>query len=106
MENEPTTRATWQPTVAVLLLALLVGVAAYHTITSQPSSPRYEYKIESIPDASFKASMDAAGFEGWEAISARRASDGASSPTFSYEVIFKRAVSARPQSPLIPLKTP
>lgn len=53
--------------------------------------PKWEYLIESIPDASFSKTMDTHGENGWEMISARRASDGKTyEPTFSYEVIFKR----------------
>lgn len=53
--------------------------------------PKWEYSIEAIPDASFVKTLNSRGAEGWEIVSARRASDGATyNPTFSYEVILKR----------------
>lgn len=105
-DESPITRAPWQPTVAVILLALLVAVSAYQAISNHSAPSRFEYKVEIIPDGNFKQSMDAAGFEGWEAVSARRASDGnTANPVYSYEVIFKRPMG-RSSSSLIPLKTP
>src|SRR5689334_8499036 len=90
MENEPP-KTPWQPTVAVLLLALLLIVSLYQTLNMPAPARRYEYKIEIIPDDKFQQSMNLLGYQGWEAVSARRASDGNSTaPTFSYEIIFRR----------------
>ena len=55
------------------------------------STIQWEYRIESIPDRSFDQRINAMGRDGWELVFARRASDGSDySPTFSYEMIFKR----------------
>lgn len=52
---------------------------------------QWEYRIESFPDRSFDQRVNAMGRDGWELVFARRASDGSDySPTFSYEMIFKR----------------
>lgn len=50
---------------------------------------KWEYKIESPSDYSFTSEMDRLGSEGWEMISARRASSEFGT-TVGYEVIFKR----------------
>jgi hypothetical protein len=46
--------------------------------------------IKDVPDNDFENQMNALGQQGWDAVSARRASNGTDSPTFSYEIIFKR----------------
>jgi hypothetical protein len=54
-------------------------------------SEHWEYTVVTVPDESFTRQMDALGSDGWELVSARRASDGSTySPTFSYEMILKR----------------
>lgn len=56
--------------------------------------PRWQYQVLAIPDEAFAATMEALGRDGWELVTARRASDGdRSSPVFSYEVILKRRLS-------------
>jgi hypothetical protein len=74
---------------SVVVLFLIVMVIQL----AQMNSPKWEYTVESIPDSQFTSRMDGLGAKGWEAVSARRASDGASyNPTFSYEIILKRRV--------------
>jgi hypothetical protein len=52
---------------------------------------QWEYRIESFPDRSFDQRINALGRDGWELVFARRASDSSDySPTYSYEMIFKR----------------
>ena len=51
--------------------------------------PRWEYKIVAPSDEEFDAEMASYGHEGWEIVSARRASSG-SAHVMSYEVILKR----------------
>lgn len=52
---------------------------------------KWEYRVVSVPDAQFETMMNAFGADGWDVVSARRASDGTA--TFSYELILKRTVS-------------
>jgi hypothetical protein len=55
--------------------------------------PRWEYMIASPSDAAFSTEMSKLGDDGWEMVSARRASDGGEyTKKFSYEVILKRRV--------------
>ena len=72
----------------LLLVSLLIGC------NTKPDPIKWEYKIQTIPDASFGLTMDTLGLKRWELVFARRASESStsyySSPTFSYEVIFKR----------------
>jgi len=71
---------------------LQAGIARVDAVNEKISAPiQWEYRIESVPDRSFDQRINAMGREGWELVFARRASDGADySPTFSYEMIFKR----------------
>lgn len=56
--------------------------------------PGWEYRVEAISDLGFTAEINRLGAQGWEAVTARRASDGATYyPTYSYEIIFKRRVN-------------
>lgn len=72
---------------SLLGLLLLLG---FNTLAGQKTQAIvWEYRIESIPDLSFTASMNALGAEGWELTSARRAQDS-TTDTFAYECIFKR----------------
>jgi len=68
------------------------GLTRITAIEEKIQAPvQWEYKIESFPDRSFDQRINAMGKDGWELVFARRASDGADySPTFSYEMIFKR----------------
>jgi len=60
---------------------------------------QWEYRIESVPDRSFDQRINAFGRDGWELVFARRASDGSDySPTFSYEIIFKRPKKVESES--------
>ncbi|MGI4788406.1 MAG: hypothetical protein ACRYFS_06095 [Janthinobacterium lividum] len=71
----------------LIVLALLLSAIAFHV---PASPPHYKYMIKSIPDGDFESQMNDLGQQGWDAVSARRASDGTDSSTFSYEIIFKR----------------
>lgn len=72
--------------IALLAIAVILGLW-----TNLKPSPKWEYKIEAVPDLSFESSMTTLGDDGWELISARRASSGeGKSAVFSYEIIFKR----------------
>ena len=102
----------FQGTIMIMLLCIGIGLAGWYVFeTSVGIDERlkagigridavnekintrieWEYRIESVPDRSFDQRINAMGKEGWELVFARRASDGSDySPTFSYEMIFKR----------------
>ena len=71
---------------------LTEGITRIDAMNEKINAPvLWEYRIESVPDASFDSRINAMGKDGWELVFARRASDGSDySPTFSYEMIFKR----------------
>lgn len=71
----------WPSILATLVLALLLW--------DKLVPPKWEYMIQAVPDQAFQEEMNKLGGDGWEAISARRASSGAES-VFSYEIIFRR----------------
>ncbi|MEH2295524.1 type IV pilin-like G/H family protein [Nostoc sp.] len=75
----------------VLLLGIMI-VLTTNLFTTNKSRPIFwEYKIESINDVVFDATMDRMGSNGWELTSARRALSGeGSSSQGLYEVILKR----------------
>ncbi len=84
--------ATW-PIIAVLLLALVVLFSGMSVLRKAPAQ-HWEYMVTAPHDSTLITSLNSLGAEGWEVVSARRASDGSSySPTFAYEVILKRPVS-------------
>jgi hypothetical protein len=79
-------RNRWALPLAFAIVAILIVVTAI-TLTA---GVKWEYRIVAVPDGTFDVAMNALGREGWELVTARRASDGSSTPTFSYEVILKR----------------
>lgn len=83
---------------AVALLALQSSLAVYTiAVGSKPAERSWEYQIVAIPDPIFDTKMNELGKEGWELVSARRASDGSTySPRFSYELILKRPARLGP----------
>lgn len=68
------------------------GITRVAAIEAKINAPiQWQYKIESVPDRAFDQRINAMGKDGWELVFARRASDASDySPTFSYEMIFKR----------------
>lgn len=80
--------------VTPLLLFCLLALSVFTNFFHGVSPPKWEYKIEAIPDPSFTELMNSLGKEGWEAVSARRATSGEKdadgTPKMSYEIIFKR----------------
>lgn len=100
-EQSPVARVQpWQVNVVIALLVLLIIVAATHTWKSYqaPQPVRWEYTVKNVPDADFYVEMGSLGAEGWELVSARRASVGEINvlanpkPEFRYEMIFRRPV--------------
>jgi hypothetical protein len=77
-----------QGNIIIGLLVIALALALWNTF--RPNT-KWEYKIEAVPDLTFERSMIALGDDGWELVSARRASSGEGTLTkFSYEIIFKR----------------
>ncbi|WP_043582595.1 DUF4177 domain-containing protein [Geminisphaera colitermitum] len=70
----------------LLIILLLIGIGALFFPMLKPAE-KWEYRIESPSDYRFSAAMNEYGKEGWELVSARRAS---SEGSLSYECIFKR----------------
>ena len=79
---------------AIVVASLLVGWMRYGGTNPAASAllgrgPQWEYKIAAPSDEHFDAEMSTWGHDGWELVSARRASSG-SEHIMSYEVILKR----------------
>lgn len=68
-----------------------------------PAVPKWEYRIASPSDEDLQAQLRALGADGWEIVSARRAtsSDGGGRTAASYEMILKRPLSDRAASDLL-----
>lgn len=81
-----------------MILWVLVGMFALQLWGTFGQVPKvmpttWEYKITAVPDGNFSEEMNKLGKEGWELVTARRASDGLTgNPTFSYEMILKRQI--------------
>ncbi|MCC6233060.1 MAG: DUF4177 domain-containing protein [Verrucomicrobiales bacterium] len=74
----------------ISLLVILIGLLGVITFGARfQAAPKWEYRLESPSDLFFESELDRLGKDGWELVSARRATssygDGA-----SYEMIFKR----------------
>ena len=78
--------------IIIVFLVILTGLLAKIAFDTPPVSetPRYEYRIEFIPDHLCTSTMQKIGFERWELISARRA-HAADDEKYGTECIFKRA---------------
>ena len=78
------------------IFSLVILVSALILAGCQQSPTVWEYHIEAVPDLSFNTRMNQLGQEGWELVTARRASDGdTDNPTMSYEMIFKRSTTKK-----------
>lgn len=95
-------RNAWQINAIVVLLCLVFAVLAFQVVNSYKKPVKWEYEVRTIPDNVFEREMSILGYQGWEAISARRASDNnQQNPVFSYEIIFKRPVGVYESSSLV-----
>ena len=89
--------------IIVLLAALVIGltsvVAIRFTGSTLFSTQKWEYKIVSPNDLTFDIEVNKLGEQGWELVSARRATSGSGySSSASYEMIFKRPISTSSDS--------
>jgi len=77
--------------VSVVAIFLLVFIA-WKAIEAQ-KPPRFQFMVAAPTDSTFSLEMNELGREGWEIVSARRASSGEGyARSFSYEVILKRRI--------------
>lgn len=84
--------------VVVILLGTIASLLAVQTFDHPPE--RWQYTVVAPSDANLKNVLDRAGADGWEVVSARRASNGDSeNPTFSYELIMKKRGRKTPPQP-------
>lgn len=72
---------------------VLAVASVFAAIIFMGHHEKYEYRILAISDPAFTRAMNALGQDGWELVSARRASTGGDTPVFSYEVIMKRKLT-------------
>ncbi|WP_372717161.1 hypothetical protein [Novipirellula sp.] len=72
----------------ILLLALLLAAQVFGFSKTKNASTKWEYTLESPSDTSFESSLERMGNQGWELVTARRATSTYGGA--SYEMIFKR----------------
>lgn len=78
--------------LSLVTLMLVFGIRADAShLSTGPMQERWEYIVVALPDPSFEADAKKLGDEGWEIITARRASN--ERDEYSYEVIAKRRTS-------------
>lgn len=82
---EHTKKAGILSLISVLLLFAILVVEVFPSLRS----PSWEYRVESPGDSELQSKMDELGAEGWELVTARRATSGGGL-FVSYEMIFKR----------------
>ena len=69
----------------VLLLLVAIGIIVFLTFPA-----RWQYEVVFIPDADLVARMNSLGADGWDVVSARRATEGRNVNSMGYELILKR----------------
>lgn len=82
--------------IALLVVVVInLGVVIALLINGQESEPqKWEYKIEAPQDVLFEIKVNELGREGWELVTARRATGGSGyGDSASYEMIFKRPLA-------------
>jgi hypothetical protein len=70
----------------IIIILLLIAIGAPFLRMLKPV-PKWEYKIEAPMDAMFDTLMNSEGRQGWDLVTARRATGALGA---SYECIFKR----------------
>ncbi len=83
-----------QGNIIIVLLIVIFGIIFWKGYKDAPPE-KWQYKIEAIRDETFETDMNSLGNQGWEAVSARRASNGNRNTDFSYEIIFKKKIISK-----------
>ena len=73
--------------IATRLEQIDAATIRLRTINYSIARPQFEYKIIAPDDTTFETEMNNYGYNGWEAVSARRAGSGRN---FKYEIIMKK----------------
>lgn len=76
----------WMAAIAVTAAATLSAVSMVKGLSAQA----WEYKITSPPDEVFQNQANSEGLQGWEMVTARRATSSSPLSPTCYEVIWKR----------------
>lgn len=95
------TSTKWQLNIVIALLLVLLAVSGFQTWSVRRPAPSWEYKIVAITDESFAGEIDKLGGQGWELVTARRASTVRGGEEFTYEMIFKRPANERKNKEVI-----
>jgi hypothetical protein len=76
---------------ALWLLSILVALSAVQLLVSLKviGTTKWEYRVESVSDLRFEAEANLFGSEGWQVVSARRATQGEGGPPV-YEFVLMR----------------
>lgn len=82
--GRPSSAPAWIAAICLVMIAALL-------FANQFVPQKWEYMIVSPEDAEFTKAMDRLGADGWELVSARRATSGSGGDA-SYEMILKRPV--------------
>lgn len=75
-------------TQGIIIIGLLVIGFGWQVLRPAVYGAKWEYRIASPSDDAFETEIQKLGDEGWELVTARRATSASDSPT--YEMIFKR----------------
>jgi hypothetical protein len=77
-------------TMTVVLLGLILVANGSQVFLNRELPEAWQYVVIAPSDVQLRSEMDRMGSAGWELVSARRASNGETPPTMSYEMIFKK----------------
>jgi len=79
----------------IILLICILSVLVFSLFNSFSNQAKWEYKLESPEDYTFEKEMNELGDEGWELVSARRATVSYGSRDAFYEIILKRRIKKK-----------
>ncbi|WP_417387905.1 hypothetical protein [Gimesia sp.] len=89
MPAESSTKDSQRLMILVILVCLLLGVQIINLFLGSPTLQRWEYDIISPSDSVVVEKLNLLGAEGWEVVSARRATGYDNEA--SYEMLIRRA---------------